>query len=65
MDESNLINLDVDYYKKLISCIFIGGWEENDIKEYEKKEKKNIKMKVMISIPFNFEFNNFDVYLIY
>ena len=67
MGDINLINLDIDYYNKVISNIFICGWDENDIIEYNKSDENavnNIKMKVLFSIPFNSNFNYFDVYFI-
>ena len=67
MGDSNLINLDVDYYNKVISNILICGWDENDIIEYNKSDENvvnNIKMKVLFSIPFNSNFTYFDVYFI-
>ena len=50
MGDINLINLDVDYYNKVISNILICGWDENDIIEYNKSDENavnNIKMKVL------------------
>ena len=67
MGDINLINLDVDYYNKVISNILICGWDENDIIEYNKSDENavnNIKMKVLFSIPFNSNFTYFDVYFI-
>ena len=67
MGDINLINLDVDYYNKVISNILICGWDENDIIEFNKSDENavnNIKMKVLFSIPFNSNFTYFDVYFI-
>lgn len=67
MGDINLINLDVDYYNKVISNIFICGWDENDIIEYNKSDESivnNIKMKILFSIPFNSNFTYLDVYFI-
>ncbi len=67
MGDINLINLDIDYYNKVISNIFICGWDENDIIEYNKSDENivnNIKMKILFSIPFNSNFTYLDVYII-
>jgi hypothetical protein len=65
MGDINLINLDIDYYNKVISNIFICGWDENTIINYNQKEENIINnIKVLFSIPFNSNFNYLDVYFI-
>jgi hypothetical protein len=65
MGDSNLINFEVNDYNKVISNIFICGWDENTIINYNQKEENIINnIKVLFSIPFNSNFNYLDVYFI-
>ena len=68
MDKRELLNLNNEYYSKLIEKIIIGGCDEKEIKTYyinkkNEEERNNIfpKLKKLFSIPFNAEFDNFDV----
>ena len=68
MDKRELLNLNNEYYSKLIEKIIIGGCDEKEIKDYyikknndELKENKFPKIKKLFSIPFNAEFDDFDV----
>jgi len=68
MDKRELINLNCEYYSKLIEKIIIGGCDEKQIKNYyinkkNEEQRNNIfpKLKKLFSIPFNAEFDKFDV----
>ena len=68
MDKRELINLNCEYYSKLIEKTNTGGFDEKEIKTYyinkkNEEERNNIfpKLKKLFSIPFNAEFDNFDV----
>ena len=65
--EKPIINIEYDYYSKIISEIIIGGWEENDINNYYGINSglsiEYPQLKVFFSIPFPSNFSNFEVKL--
>ncbi len=69
MEKNELINTNLNYYLKIIDAIIIGGCDKDEINNYyTKKVFQNIpfpKIKKLFSIPFNIDFDKFDVKYFY
>ena len=65
MEKHELINTNFNYYLKMIDTIIIGGCDIDEINNYYNKiEFQEIpfpNIKTLFSIPFNFNFDKFDV----
>ena len=65
MEKHELINTNFNYYLKIIDAIIIGGCDINEINNYYSiREFQDIpfpKIKKLFSIPFNIDFDKFDV----